>query len=42
MDAWLIKEFAFLGIHLPNWMLADLAIILIGITIAWWDQRVRN
>jgi hypothetical protein len=39
MGEWLVKQFTLLGVTFQNWMALALAIILIGVLIAWWMRR---
>jgi hypothetical protein len=37
---WLIKQFVIVGgIPFQNWMPLTLAVILLGVFLAWWMQR---
>jgi hypothetical protein len=37
---WLIKQFMIVGgIPFQNWMPLALAVILLGVFLAWWMQR---
>jgi hypothetical protein len=37
---WLIKQGVILGgIPIQNWMLLALAVIAVGIVVAWWSNR---
>jgi hypothetical protein len=39
---WLAKQFALLGgISFQNWMALALSIIVVGIVLAWWMDRVE-
>ena len=35
---WLAERFTLLGVTFQNWMILALAIILVGVLIAWWRQ----
>jgi hypothetical protein len=35
----MVKQFAIWGASFQNWMVLALAIILIGIIVAWWSRR---
>jgi hypothetical protein len=37
MSDWLVRDFTIFGIQ--NWMVITIAIILIGIAVAWWPRE---
>jgi hypothetical protein len=39
MGGWLVRSFAVFGMPVQNWMLIVLAIIAVGIVMAWWPRR---
>jgi cbb3-type cytochrome oxidase subunit 3 len=39
MGAWLVEHFTVFGVPAQNWMLIALALILIGIILAWRPHR---
>jgi hypothetical protein len=36
---WLVRDFTIFSVPGQNWMLIEIAIILIGFVQAWWLQR---
>jgi hypothetical protein len=39
MVDWLVRDFTIFGVLGQNWMLIEIAIILIGSVLSWWLQR---
>jgi cell division protein FtsX len=39
MGGWLVRSFTLFGMPVQHWMLITVAIILIGIVMAWWPRR---
>jgi drug/metabolite transporter (DMT)-like permease len=39
LGTWLTERFTLLGATFQNWMLVAVAIVLVGVLIAWWRQR---
>jgi hypothetical protein len=39
MGDWLTRHFTIFGGTVQNWMLVALAVIVVGIVLAWWSNR---
>jgi hypothetical protein len=39
VGTWLAERFTLLSATFQNWMLVAVAIVLVGVLIAWWRQR---